>query len=199
MIIGIAGQINSGKNTVGDIICDRWEGITMAFADQLKYFILQMFPGTMTKDELWGPSEERSPVARKLLQELGTNVARKHDPDVWVHHLLQRILIFRETGIDPLGLLPCTCKDASIVVTDVRFQNEAIAIRDDLLGCTIKVERPDNYAHTFDKDAANHPSELAVNEIPLTLLHTTIKNDGSLDDLYAKVDDILVQLEDDRC
>lgn len=199
MIIGLAGQINSGKNTVGDVICAKWKGTTMAFADQLKYFVLQMFPDTITKEALWGPSEKRTPAVREILQKLGTDIARKHDPNVWVQHLLRRVRFFQETGIDILGLVPRTFQKAPLVITDVRFPDEAIAVCDELKGYVIKIERPNNYANTLDNEAIYHASELSVNDIDTAYVYTVLKNDKSLDDLHWKIQNILTWIETAQC
>ena len=58
MIVGICGQINTGKDTVADILCGEYGFLRVSFADPLKSFCLKMFPDILNKKMLWGPSSE---------------------------------------------------------------------------------------------------------------------------------------------
>ena len=69
-----------------------------------------------------------------------------------------------------------------VVVTDVRFPNEADLI-DEFGGHTVRVLRPS--AEVDD----THPSETALDHYPVDL---TIENVGTLEDLQAKARDLML-------
>lgn len=141
MIIGLAGLKGSGKNTVGDILQRCFEYIhNEAFADPMKRFCQEVFG--FSDAQLWGPSEERDRpdtryrrnsgsylTPRWALQQLGTEWGRECCPDIWVRLAMRNAYARGLQGIHT-------------VITDVRFVNEAQAIRDQ--GGTVwRVERVD--------------------------------------------------------
>jgi hypothetical protein len=192
VIVGIVSQINSGKDTVAQMLGEEFSFVRMAFADPLKEFVLQMFPDQVDRDMLYGPSDKRKP-ARELLQQLGTDIARRFDPLVWVKHTKRRIQHLRETGEDCLGLLPDCRPTVPIVLSDVRFRNEARFVYEDRAGFLVDLVRPGNY----DKDGIeeayrSHESETQKVAIPEDWYRYRIVNDGSLDDLRQAVRNIII-------
>lgn len=182
MIIGICGKINTGKNTIGKLLESHLDMVPMAFADQIKHAAFRIFEGSITEKELWGSSQERGPKVRKILQLLGTDIGRDYDPDIWVKALLNRIGVFQRQGTDPLDILPICEPNRNIVITDIRFPNEAEAISNLPDGFTIHISRPNNYKNVTP-EAAQHPSELAVDNIPKKHIDYWVENNGTLQQL----------------
>jgi len=103
---------------------------------------------------------------RRLMQRLGTEGGRAIlGQNLWVDALLRRIEAI----------------EGDVVVTDVRFDNEAAALRD--LGAEIwLIQRP-------GVDVGDgHPSERGISPDRVTRM---IGNDGSIEELYARVDRVL--------
>lgn len=194
MIVGICGPINSGKDTVATILCEEFNFLQVAFADSLKDFCLKMFPDILNEETLWGPSEKRTPECRHLLQQLGTDVARTFDPDVWVKHTMKRIALLQHEGLDALGKHGPTKPGRSIVISDVRFPNEAAGIRAQG-GFLISITRPQNYDLVGAREwARTHASETSISEIPSELFTAHIVNNKTLNDLRTETRRILVGL-----
>lgn len=102
----------------------------------------------------------RSP--RQILQWWGTEYRRKQQPDYWVMRLLQMVHALRDAG------------RSHIIITDVRFADEAQAIRQQ--GAQIwRVQRPN-----LMPSAKGHVSEVTGEEFAP---ESTILNYGSLDAL----------------
>lgn len=121
MIIGLSGRAGSGKDTVGLWYQEKHGFVCRAFADPLKEAAAAIFH--LSEEQLYGKEKEvvdpfwgKSP--RKILQLLGTDCVRRViDDDVWIKSM--------ERCIDGL-----THDDGRhVVITDVRFPNEADAIR----------------------------------------------------------------------
>ncbi len=194
MIVGISGPINSGKDTVAEILCDEYNFLRVAFADSLKDFCLKMFPDILNEETLWGPSEKRTPECRRLLQQLGTDVARQFDPNVWVKHTMNRISLLQTQGLDALGRHNPTRPDRSVVVSDVRFPNEAEGIRAQG-GFLLSITRPDNYnLVNTEQTARTHESETSIFEIPSELFSARIVNNKTLEDLKTQTRKVLTGL-----
>lgn len=92
-------------------------------------------------------SEMRPMTVREFLQKLGTNALRNglHD-NVWVNALMSDY-----KNDDQTGLLP------NWIITDVRFPNEAKAIKDKG-GIMIRIDRPGI------SPINNHPSEIGLDD-----------------------------------
>jgi len=117
MLIGMCGAAGSGKDTIADILgFDR-----VAFADPL-YEMVAIVTGLAPAEMRDRETKEReidwlghSP--RQLLQTLGTEWGRDTiSPTIWVDTAMRRVRGLLEQG-------------RSVVVTDVRFDNEAAAIK----------------------------------------------------------------------
>jgi len=108
--------------------------------------------------------EFKPPLIRTLMQNYGTEVRRGDDPDYWVHQWVNN---------RPEGL---------IVTDDVRFLNEAQAIKD-CGGTLIRITRDDI------TDGGSHASETETNSIQVD--HTIVAKQGDLEGMYKRIDDIL--------
>jgi hypothetical protein len=117
MLIGMCGAAGSGKDTIADILgFDR-----VAFADPL-YEMVAIVTGLTPAEMRDRETKEReidwlghSP--RQLLQTLGTEWGRDTiSQTIWIDTAMRRVRGLLEQG-------------RSVVVTDVRFANEAAAIK----------------------------------------------------------------------
>lgn len=104
-----------------------------------------------------------------LLQWWGTEYRRKQDPDYWVKRWKE--------AIDP---------DANLVLTtDMRFKNEAQAIKD-LGGFTVNVTRRtvDGAPFVAHDRNGSHPSEMALDDFPFDFY--LVNSDGHLRFLHEQ-------------
>ena len=189
LIVGIAGRKRSGKNSVAALAARGF--LRLAFADHLKWLIMQTWDMSFDQvfsDELKEQVDPRwgfSP--RQALQQVGTEVGRKLHSDTWVRKTLDTIRRGSrgEEVILPnfeMGYFEHITFDESYaqrwVIPDVRFPNEADAIRNQG-GVIVKVTRPSL------ESTDTHDSETSVDLVEGDYY---IVNDGSLDDLQRKVD-----------
>ena len=124
-------------------------------------------------DDFWKTSP------RTVLQYLGTELFREQ-MDKIIPHIGKNIWIevVKRKLLDSWKKNP----DMKFVITDVRFQNELDFIKE-MGGITIKVVR----------DSANnnddcHPSEMELDNL---VTDHNISNNGTLDELFSCVNDIL--------
>jgi len=164
-LIGFAGKAGSGKDTAGKYLVDNYLFAHYYFAKPLKEGAKAMFNLTdeqvKNKEKViepWG----RSP--RELYQLLGTDVARSIDPNIWIKNAE---MFYRQAH------------GSSVVITDVRFSNEAFWIRQKG-GIVIQIKR-DNEPIT----KSSHSSENGMKESDYDL---TILNTGTKQELFDKLD-----------
>lgn len=190
MILSISGKINSGKDTIAEIVTQitpyyNWEvkkfaGKLKTIAEILTGIPKHHFEDQEFKKQYMGP--EWGMTYRELLQKLGTEAMRDglHE-NVWINALFAD---YQATTV-AVGTseFDITEKDElpNWIITDCRFPNELNAIKE-RNGLTIKVVR-DNAV------VSDHPSETALDTY--TNWNYVIDNNGSIEDLKAKVSEIL--------
>lgn len=174
-LLGLSGYARSGKDTVGEMLSERYGYVRVAFADLIKTTSLLIDPyipvragkGLLRLSDVveihgWTKAKEKYPEVRQFLQRYGSEAIRDtFGADFWVDRL------FDTLNLDG---------KARYVFTDVRFPNEANRIARE--GLVWRISRP-------GCEAANeHSSEHALDGYPFDAV---IENDGSLNDLAAKI------------
>ena len=189
-LIGVGGYARSGKDTTAKYFIERFGFTRVGFSDELKFEVAQKLRKTLaveakrfyghqlsgglaTLDEvihklLW---EDRTELTRALLQEWGTSVRRAEDPDYWTSRLIKKYL---------------NRHGQRFVVPDTRFLNELQLIRT-WNGFLIWIERPGIGPES------SHPSETTLG--PKVGWDAIIVNDGTKQDLYAKLDMVVEKHE----
>lgn len=157
MKLGLVGLARSGKDTVAEYITF-FKGFDIdpriSFAHPIRQTMYEF------QDKLGLPRHKD----RKLMQLLG-DWGRSVDSDIFIKYVLR----FASTN-------------ENVIVTDVRYMNEAEKLRENgftlvkILGNPQSVDRSES--------EFNHSSEREVKHI---ICDYTIENNGTLDELYAKL------------
>lgn len=170
MIIGLCGAAGAGKGSVANTLVTKYFFSEIAFADPL-YAMVSTLTG-LTVEQLHDREIKEKPIEwlgkspRQLLQSLGTEWGRGMvRDDLWVWIAIRTAL-----------------SSERVVLTDVRFPNEAEAVRA-AGGVIWKIVR-DSYV-CLSADTARHASEAGI---PRELVDLTIYNNGTLEALEGTVD-----------
>lgn len=180
-VVGLAGRIGSGKSTVAAHLVQQHGFTEYTAAQPLKEACCAVFGLTMaqvydadlkaTVHPRWGVTP------RRILQAVGTDLfrdqIRRVMPDlqlpagrgIWAEVLRNRLLDARARG-------------ERVVVSDVRFDDEIDMIRE-LGGVVLYIDRRQSH----DNAASTHASE----QLDLDKTDDVIVNDGTLQELFAKV------------
>jgi hypothetical protein len=173
-IIGITGNMRHGKDTLGLYYINNCKYIKMSFAGPLKYACQEIFD--LSNDQIDGDKKDNiddywGVTPRAILQYVGTELFRDQmekllpdiGKDVWIKTMDKKIKKILKGGAK------------GVVITDVRFENEAKLIKS-LGGIVIKVVRPaSNTIHS-------HSSEKLLFDVDYTVI-----NDGSIQHLHNKL------------
>lgn len=179
MIYALTGYKQSGKSTAAKYIEEKTGAVRHNFKDGLVQEIKDNFPDLLRaivwqqvadcKDVGEYPIEqlfkEKPPLMRALMQNYGTDVRRKDNPDYWT-----------QKWFDVVNQLN------NVVTDDVRFINEAKAIKF-LQGTIIRIVRTDI------KTGGQHVSETEQDSIVAD--YTIEVEEGEHDKLYAELDKII--------
>lgn len=195
-IVGLIGEPECGKDTIADFAIEKLGARRIAFADPIRECALAIDPIvtiTVNQDGATPPESinvyrlsdvvsqlgwreaKKIPEIRRLLQRIGTEMGREVIlDDIWIQLGFRRLMAYHNGSGGELD---------RFVFTDVRFENEAegIAKFAEQVGgkfTLIRVRRP-GYGVVND-----HASESSYDKISA---NNTIVNDGSLEDLQAKV------------
>ena len=176
--IGLTGKMRSGKSTIADYLYLHHEfHWPLSFGSELKRYAHEIFPDV-----------PKDPKPRELYQFM--NVMRDFDPDVWIKHLAKRVQFAEDSR-----------KTTGIVVTDARQQNEIDWLRAHGF-VIVRVVAP-------EQDRLKRIEESGESVTSTTLAHVTeqdlesldvdyrIVNDGTLDELETKVDELVARLKED--
>jgi len=165
MIIGLCGAAGSGKNTTADVLTGVFGVAQVSFAGPI-YQAVAAITG-LPVEHLQDRAVKEQPIAwlgrspRELLQTLGTEWGRDLiHREIWVRRAMQ------EAKQHP-----------NVVITDVRFNNEAQAIRE-VGGFVWEIRR------LSAGIPGGHSSEAGVSE---ELIDLRIDNNGSQYDLSEAV------------
>ena len=169
MIIGLTGYAQSGKDTVASILVENYGYQRVAFADPIRDLLYATNPmlkeGYRVKGLVdvygWDRVKVDYPEARRLLQDLGVGARKTFGDMFWVKQALRQV--------NPEG---------NYVITDVRYPNEAKAIREYSSSQIWRVRR-------LGIDPVNsHESESAMDGEKVDQIFV---NNGTIDDLNSLI------------
>ena len=183
MIIGVCGVAGAGKDEVAAHLVRHYGFTRYGLADPVKEAIYTLNPHisnqTTVKNAVdtlgWDAAKRAYPEVRRLLQVMGTEVGRRiFGEEVWTG-------LFEDWAM--------ASSDENIVVPDVRFKNEADYFTPSRYGerrLLIRVTRPGV------GPVNGHASD---NQDLSAYVTHEIVNDGSLEELYEKVNKIMAEME----
>lgn len=162
-IIGLSGYARSGKDTVANILVEKYGYKRIAFADPIRDLLYDVDPFVDRNislrslvDEYGWDVAKSYPEVRRLMQDLGLSARRLFGESFWLHQAMKSF-----------------ATSDKVVVADVRFVNEADTLRQNG-GQVWRVERPGTEA------VNGHISEHALANYNFD---NVITNSGSLEDL----------------
>ena len=156
LIIAFGYKKRSGKDTAANFIAQNYGAYKLAFADPIK--VAAMVTYGFSKSQVYGDKKEQEDdfwgvPPRTLLQYEGDELHRKKlgelmaevfgDQQIWVRRLKQRIE---------------SIKRDVFVVPDLRYQNEAVAIKK-MGGIIVKIDATERIGESSD----GHESENSLN------------------------------------
>lgn len=168
MKIALTGKMRSGKDTVAAHLCERYGFERVAFGDALKRNAHAVFP--------WISAESKP---RSLYQQFGQVMRQEFDENVWIKHA--RLAVDSIVG--------------AVVITDLRQPNEYEWARTNgfvIIRVTapdgLRIKRAISAGDDFTVHDLAHETELAIDGFAVD---AEIVNDGSVDDLKRKIDEIM--------
>ena len=166
--IALLGKARSGKDTAAAWLVSHRAYTRLAFADPLKEMALGIDPlvstaagihvrlSVLVRDVGWDYAKVNYPEVRRLLQAIG-QTQREFEPDYWLNVARRKL-----NGAERWNL--------PVVVTDVRYQNEAEMLKARGFRL-VRIVRPGT-------GGDSHASENELNDYPVDV---TIHNDRSLE------------------
>jgi hypothetical protein len=183
LVIGLTGFAGSGKDTVGkEFIRRDWKRVS--FAEPVYALALAIDPvidvglgiyerlSEIVEDIGWHDAKWYHPEVRRILQQVGNEGRNIIRDDVWV-----------AKGKDQIDQY--TSEGYNVVLTDVRYPNEANMIRSLDNGFVVKVDR------TGVGPVNDHISDKGLGP---ALIDAVLVNDLTIAEIPAKVDKLLREI-----
>ena len=161
-LIGLCGKAGSGKDFIGNILCDKYGFKRFAFADPLK--------DHCRKEHGWDGKKDNK--GRKLLQEEGTEKHRSINPNVWLDRLTHEIELAFGDG------------HRKFVITDTRFPNELYYTKE--LGISARITGRGG----LDSKNSQHSSENALDNESFCYEINNSK-DVSMEELLIQIEEMI--------
>jgi hypothetical protein len=193
MLIGLGYKARVGKDTVGDILVDKYGFTKVSFAQALKDLAIRIDPvifqpaavnvgsghgrlAHLVRTDGW-ENAKRYPEVRRYLQETGVGMRELFGDDVWVELLSKRLPW--DNNRDAI--------EGFHVITDMRFPNEAAFVQM-AQGKLVRIDRP----NLPPMVGATHISEVALDDF--TEWDYVLDNNQGIVQLEKKVADMLIDL-----
>lgn len=174
-VILISGKARHGKDTLATMLqvkladCGKRAKITH-FGDLLKYVCRQFFDWDGNKDE----------AGRSLLQEVGTDIIRKKDPNFWCRFIYE--------------MCQYTDKYDYMIVADTRFMSEINQFPE---AYKIRIERifKPHELYELNDSQSTHISETELDKFDCWDYYIVAES-GDIEYLYQNASQIVKELED---
>ena len=179
MIVGLIGAKRTGKTTCAEYLINNYKFESIAFADPIKQackiifdFDEEQLEGKYkeTVDERWGITP------RQAFQIMGTDFFRQFLPE---NHKEFEKVVGNKMWIKRLMIWCEKNKEKNIVISDIRFPNEAEEVKK-MGGILIKITNP---KVNINKDS--HISEQLIDKIDYDYL---INNNSDINSYYLQID-----------
>ena len=170
-VVCISGKAQHGKDTTA--------GMMKTVLESMGHTVLIAHYGDLVKyvcRTFFGWNGEKDAYGRSLLQKVGTDIVREQRPNFWVDFIK-----------DLLSMFPNEWD--FVLIPDSRFPNEIDGLKQDGFNVIHLRVRRENFESPLTTEQQNHPSETALDHV---VPDFPIVNDGTLEDLYNKVCNLVV-------
>lgn len=167
IIIGLGHRSGVGKDTAAGALAEAYDARIVSFGDAIYNVVSDLVPfldaPLREAIEQYGVMHAKRAYRSvvDLLVAVAATMRTRLGPDVWLEPVISRIVL----------------EGGNYIISDVRYLNEALAIRN-LGGLLVRIDRPDApVLHTMADDALEE----------FTLWDAVVVNDGSIADLRRRV------------
>ena len=192
MLIGVVGLIGSGKGTVSDRLEQKHNFRKDSFAKSLKDAVSSMF--NWNREMLEGKTDE----SRAWREKPDVFWSKRFGKDVTPRWVLQYFgtEVMRQGMHDSIWIDSCMARydGKPTVIADTRFENEIKIIRE-MGGSILLVKRgqdPDWFTDYVEGNVVPKNIHLSEYAWAKSEYDHLITNDGTLEDLHSKIDDLIV-------
>ena len=186
LIVGFTGKPRAGKDTAASRLVEYHGFKTIAFADPIRAAVLRLDPYVQGCTRLsyvidrygWDYAKDHWPEVRRLLQIFGTEIGRDlFGQNFWIERLMESI--------------DSTPSSNRIAITDVRFEDEAKALRK-RGAFIVRINRTSACSNDV---VLSHRSETESAGISPNYV---VPNHKSIEELYFRLDRLVPRLAKQR-
>lgn len=179
IVIALAGQIASGKDTIGEYIVKKYDGVSLSFSQPLRDILNRAF----------------LPINRANMSWLGQTLVDRFGSDILSKIISKEI----ETSDKKIFILPNIRREGDVVCFKdlpgyvlVGVNTDSRVCYDRLVKRSQNVDDQTKTWEQFQKDL-QLSTETSISEL-MKKASIQIDNNGTLEDLYKQVDEIIAKL-----
>jgi len=183
LILGLAGEIGSGKGTVAAYLAEKYECRIHRFSTMLRDILDRLYLPQSRENMQKLSTELRAIYGEELMAKVMSDDAKKDDSDVVVVDGVRRV--------------------ADIMYLHELPHFKLIYIETDMNKCFERIhgrgENSDDLNKTFEEFKKDHEqeTELQIKELK-GVMDYLINNNGTFEELYVQVDEIVKNLDFDK-
>jgi hypothetical protein len=165
--IAFGYKMGVGKDEACSYLSSKYGGEKISFASPI--YDIQRYAQLRC-----GFSNEKD---RQFLQYVGTEWARKKDPDVWINLAINN-----------------SPKEGNVFLSDLRFQNEFQALKKEGW-CCVKIDR--SFSDIEERKGTGsvfHESETSLDSLDETEWNYVIKNNDTIENFYNSLDTLYLNI-----
>jgi len=167
-IIPISAKAQHGKDTLADLLKIELEKLNRKvaifhYADYLKFVCQQYYEWDGKKNE----------QGRSILQKVGTDLARKNNPNIWVNVAVEFFKAFSNSY-------------DYILIPDTRFPNEIDVLKENFDVTSIRLVRKD-FSSNLTPEQKIHPSETALDDYLFDMYMSCLSGVGNVECLSKTI------------
>lgn len=165
--IAFGYKMGVGKDEACSYLSNKYDGEKISFASPI--YDIQTYAQLRC-----GFSNEKD---RQFLQYVGTEWARKKDPDVWIR------LAINDSP-----------KEGNVFLSDLRFQNEFYALKKEGWHC-VKIDRSfSDIEKRKGTGSVSHESETSLDSLNETEWDYVIKNNDTIENFHNSLDTLYLKI-----
>lgn len=175
-IVLIIGHINTGKTTVANYLCEKYNFKRISLGDGVKEFTVKMFEilnstgfthENIKLEDL--NNRDKKERYRTLMQQISTDCVKKViSENVWIDIVKQKII---------------NSKHENIVIDDIRFKNELFELSN--LNKNVLIIK-------LTRDCEIKSEHISEHDLDDTIIPNTINNNGTKEELFELVDSLIL-------
>jgi len=208
-VVAISGKMQSGKDTIGSYLVNKYKFKRIAFGDKLKEICMNYDNSTSEKRKQWNRSIAKDLYPEENIEKMSEiidDLMQRIQPGLWTRltydECYKQKTDFSRNVMQQLGegiralkgdsscwakylIRKCLTRSGRYVICDLRYKSEAFLVEQIDHSQIWRVKRPIEEESLF---GSNHISEIDLDDYPFEVV---LNNNSTIGELHRQVDKVV--------